>query len=99
MISVDNLRGGQLDVYDYLFIRSDDPTRPLHSIPAGPCLRAYSKGPWDNLKTAYEKILAYAHAHGLRLYGYAYETGLNDFCAGDFEGYVTRILIPIENLH
>ena len=98
MISVDNLRSGQLDVYDYLFIRSDDPTRPLHTIPAGPCLRAYSKGRWDNLKTAYEKILAYADEHKLQLYGYAYETGLNDFCAGDFADYVTRILIPIRDL-
>ena len=42
-------------------------------------------------------MIEFAGANGLTLAGYAYETGLNDFCAQTMEDYITRILIPISS--
>ena len=114
MISVEKLKSGNMDSYDYLFVegnacgsRQADEQAPQldsslhgkrhHRQPAGDYLRAYSKGPWHKLKRTYARMIEFAGANGLTLAGYAYETGLNDFCAQTMEDYITRILIPISS--
>ena len=42
------------------------------------------------------EILAYAGAHGLTLYGWSYETGLNESVIDSFGEYITQIEIPIQ---
>ena len=45
----------------------------------------------------YEKMLKYAQEHHLKLTGYAYEKGLNDFAICGENEYITQILIKIKN--
>ena len=44
----------------------------------------------------YQKMLDYAQKNGLKLTGYAYEVGLNDFAISDANDYMTKIMIKIE---
>ena len=44
----------------------------------------------------YEKMLKYAEENYLKLTGYAYENGLNDFAICNENEYVTQILIKIK---
>ena len=67
-----------------------------HIQPEGAYLRAYSKGSWDKLPGKYCEILDYARQKGLRLRGYAYETGINDIISNSEDDYITRIEIPVE---
>ena len=77
MIAVEHLYQGHFDRYGALYVELPrlSTQKGLHIRPAGRYLRAFCKGPWDNLPGCYEEILAYAGAHGLKLYGYSYETG------------------------
>lgn len=56
----------------------------------------YIKGTWDNLPKMYKKMLEYAQKHHLKLTGYAYEKGLNDFAIKSESEYVTQISIKIK---
>lgn len=67
----------------------------LHSQPAGTYLRAYHQGDWSELPARYQEILAFAARENLELYGYAYETGLNDAVAKSMADSITEILIPV----
>lgn len=67
-----------------------------HIQPEEAYLRAYSKGSWDKLPGKYCEILDYARQKGLRLRGYAYETGINDIISNSEDDYITRIEIPVE---
>jgi len=58
-------------------------------------LRAYHQGDWSELPARYQEILAYAAQENLELYGYAYETGLNDAVAKSMADSITEILIPV----
>lgn len=64
--------------------------------PEGRYLCGYQRGAWDKLPAMYEKMLAYAKAHELKLTGYAYEVGLNDFVISEPEDYITKIMIRVE---
>lgn len=66
----------------------------LHAQPAGTYLRAYHQGDWSELPARYQEILAFAARENLELYGYAYETGLNDAVAKSMADSITEILIP-----
>ena len=69
----------------------------IHAQPAGTYLRAYHQGDWSELPTRYQEILAFAARENLELYGYAYETGLNDAVAKSMADSITEILIPVRH--
>ena len=98
MIAVEHLYQGHFDRYGALYVELPrlSTQKGLHIRPAGRYLRAFCKGPWDNLPGRYEEILAYAGTHGLKLYGWSYETGLNESVIDSFDEYITQIEIPIQ---
>lgn len=98
MIAVDQLHQGSYDRYEALYVELPrlSTQKGLHIRPGGQYLRAFCKGSWDNLPGRYEEILAYARAHGLELYGYSYETGINESVINGFDEYITQIEIPIQ---
>lgn len=99
MISVENLYQGHFECYDAIYIEVPHPLskKGLHSQPAGKYLRAFCKGSWDKLPDRYKEILAYAKAQGLSLFGYSYETGINESVISGFQDYITQIEIPIKS--
>ena len=98
MIAVDQLHQGSYGRYEALYVELPrlSTQKGLHIRPGGQYLRAFCKGSWDNLPGRYEEILAYARAHGLELYGYSYETGINESVINGFDEYITQIEIPIQ---
>ena len=44
----------------------------------------------------YKEILAFANQQGLSLYGYAYETGINEIVIDNIDDYITKIEIPVK---
>lgn len=97
MISVQNLYQRKFDEYTTLYIEMPYPVskKGLHLRPAGTYLRAFCQGNWDKLPDRYEEILAYANKQGLTLYGYSYETGINELVIDNMDDYITQIEIPI----
>ncbi len=97
MISVASLQSGCFDDYSRLFI--EIPFLPyqagLHIMPRGKYLRAFHKGEWDGIPNRYQEILAYAREHKLSLYGFAYESGINENVIDRIEDYIVQIEIPI----
>lgn len=98
MISVDCLRQKEYNHYEAIYIELPQPIskKGLHIQPAGTYLRAFYWGPWENLPRRYEEIFAYAESQGLALYGYAYETGINESVIREFDEYITQIEIPVQ---
>ncbi len=43
----------------------------------------------------YEEIFAYARKHGLTLYEYSYEMGINENVIDRIEDYIVQIEIPV----
>ena len=98
MISVESLYQGNFNDYSALYIEMPylGSKKGLHLQPAGTYLCAFCKGSWDKLPHIYEKILAYAKKQGLSLYGYSYETGINESVINNIQDYITQIEIPIK---
>ncbi|MDE7327134.1 MAG: MerR family transcriptional regulator [Lachnospiraceae bacterium] len=98
MIPVENLLQGKYDEYTALYIEMPHPIskKGLHFKPAGTYLRAFCKGSWEKLSDRYQEILAYVEKQGLSLYGYAYETGINELVINSIDEYITQIEIPVE---
>ena len=97
MISVSSLREGRFDNYSRLFIEIPFLTQKsgLHIQPAGKYLRAFYKGDWSGLPQRYQTILDHADAHGLELYGFSYEKGINEAVVDRIEDYIVEIEIPV----
>ena len=61
------------------------------------CIRdslcTYAKGGWDKLPETYDRLLRYAGSHNLKLTGYAYEKGMNDFVIQSEEEYITQVMV------
>lgn len=97
MISVPNLLNGNFDNYSKLFIEIPFLTQKtgLHVQPGGKYLRAFHKGDWNELPLRYQEILKYADKHGLTLYGFSYEKGINETVIERIEDYIVQIEIPI----
>lgn len=98
MIPVENLLQGEFDEYAALYIEMPCPIskKGLHLQPAGTYLRAFCKGSWDKISDKYKEILAYAEKHGLTLYGFAYEAGINELVIDNIDEYITQIEIPVK---
>ena len=50
---------------------------------------------WERLPLLYEKMLSEAERKGLRLTGFVFETGMNDFAIADDGEYITKVFIRI----
>lgn len=99
MIPVENLLQGKFDEYTALYIEMPYPIskKGLHLQPAGMYLRAFCKGSWNNISGRYKEILAYVDKQGLSLYGFAYESGINELVIGSIDEYITQIEIPVRS--
>lgn len=99
MIPVENLLQGKFDEYTALYIEMPYPIskKGLHLQPAGTYLRAFCKGSWNNISGRYEEILSYADKQGLSLYGFAYESGINELVIDNIDEYITQIEIPVKS--
>lgn len=97
-ISVDRLLQKQFDEYDGLFSYAlpGASSNELYLRPKAEYLCTYFKGTWDSLPDKYRQIIAYAEEHRLKLTGYAYEWGMNEFAIKDERDYITQILIQID---
>lgn len=98
-ISLEKVFRGELEEYDGLFSPALDRkgTKGALVRPAGRYLCGYSRGRWEKLPALYGKMLAEAERAGMRLTGFAFETGMNDFAIADDEEYITKIFIKIED--
>lgn len=101
LISVSHLLHSEFDQYDGLFMKVSHTAsvNEIHKKPRGSYLRAYCMGSWDKLPQRYSEILDYAKQHGLTLFGYAYETGVNEMTINSIDEYITRIVIPVKKLN
>lgn len=97
MLPVEAIYDGRFDDYTSFTIAlpSDVVQSGEHTPPAGMYLRAYHQGEWSELPARYQELLAFAARENLELYGYAYETGLNDAVAKSMADSITEILIPV----
>lgn len=98
VLPVENLYRGDFDGYQGLFVELPREKRGagLFRRPPGVYLTAYCQGPWERIALRYRELLEYAAAQGLRLHGYAYETGVNETWINSMEEYITRIEILAE---
>ena len=99
MLPVTAIYDGRFDDYASFTIAFPKEIAQLgeHTPPAGTYLRAYHQGDWSELPARYREILAFAARENLELYGYAYETGLNDAVATSMADSITEILIPVRH--
>ena len=97
MLPVETLYARHFDDYAGLFIEVPDITnkKGLHKQPGGTYLRGFSAGSWEKLPSRYEEILQYARRNHLRLYGHAYEIGINEMVIDKIDDYITKIDIPV----
>lgn len=93
-IPVDNIMAGDMDAYECFYaIDNRDEGECDELRPGGTYLRSFCVGGWHNLHCVYASMLTYAREHGLELYGYAYEEGLNELTLQRREDYITMITI------
>jgi len=97
-ISLDNVYNMNFTKYDGIYTIALNNKSVSNSFikPKGRYLCGYQKGTWDKLPEMYQKILDYSKKHDLKLTGYAYEVGLNDFMISNPDDYITKIMIKIE---
>lgn len=97
-ISLDNVYNMNFTKYDGIYTIALNNKSVSNSFikPKGRYLCGYQKGTWDKLPEMYQKILDYFKKHDLKLTGYAYEVGLNDFVISNPDDYITKIMIKIE---
>ena len=97
-ISLDNVYNMNFTKYDGIYTIAFNNKSVSNSFikPKGRYLCGYQKGTWDKLPEMYQKILDYSKKHDLKLTGYAYEVGLNDFVISNPDDYITKIMIKIE---
>lgn len=99
MISVKSLYSGNFDDYSKLFIEIPYPIRKtgLHIQPRGKYVRAFYKGPWDDISLYYQKIFSYAEQQNFILSGYSYEMIINENVINQIEDSIVQIEIPIKS--
>lgn len=92
-ISIEKVKNGEFDNYDGIFTQINAKRKNLYTKPKGRYLRGFCVGDWDKIPKLYEKMLHFAKENNLRLSGYAFECGLNEFAIANEEDYVTQIEI------
>lgn len=98
MISIEKIKAKQLDVYDYYYsiVNKEQNSDVLHVKPAGTYIRVFSKGNWEQLPEAYERIKKFAADNNVVLTGYAYEEGINEMVISSMDDYITQIVVECE---
>ena len=97
MIAVESLYAGNFEDYPSLFIEIPFPIRRsgLHVQPAGTYLRAFYRGPWEDMDIRSREILSYAEKQGMTFYGFSYEVVLNENVVEREEDAIVQIEIPV----
>lgn len=90
-LSLEKVRSQSFQVYDGVFSTVDKKRKGLYIRPGGRYLRGFSVGDWDRVQDVYGNMLHYADTQGLRLSGYAFEWGINEFAIASEEEYITQI--------
>ena len=94
-IDVRHILQGDFHSYDCFFAYGHEGSAVSDEVlPAGTYLRSFCIGGWDLLGEVYGRICQYAQQHGLTLYGYAYEEGLNELSLPSREEYATMVTVP-----
>lgn len=98
MISIEKVLANDFSKYDgiYTLALKNVPRKNIFYKPKGEYICCYHKGDWNSLSEAYQKILSFAQERKLKLTGYAYEIGLNEFAISKEEEYVTKIMVKVE---
>jgi DNA-binding transcriptional MerR regulator len=95
-LSVEKIQNGKYDEYDGIFTVVNKKKENLYIKPKGRYIRGFSVGNWDKIPSLYKEILLFAEKHHLKLTGYAFEMGINEFAISDMNDYVTQIEIQYE---
>lgn len=97
VISLEKIEERKFEVYDGIYtpILCNTPSEEVAVKPRGNYLCGYQRGRWENLPYLYEKMMEFAKDNQLKLTGYAYEIGMNEFAISDLSEYVTKIMIQI----
>lgn len=97
-ISLDKVMNKTFENYDGIYTYTSGKASGSNAFirPAGKYLCGYQKGTWDKAPAMYEKLINYARQNNLKLTGYAYEIGLNEFAISSPEEYVTKFMIKID---
>ncbi|WP_461810879.1 MerR family transcriptional regulator [Faecalimonas sp.] len=98
MISVEKILDNDFSKYDGIYTGAlhSVPTKHIFYRPKGKYISCYHKGEWNTLPNAYQKMISYANKKRLKLTGYAYEMGMNEFAIAKEEEYITRIMMKVE---
>ena len=97
-ISLEKVKNRDLSEYDGIYtpVRNGKKVEGVVTLPSGEYLCGYMRGSFHNPLPLYKKMLAFAEKEGMKLSGYAFERGLNEFAISKEEEYVTKIMIGIE---
>lgn len=97
-ISVDKVLHADFEKYDGIYTPVLNSSSQLTGTtrPKGKYLCGYQKGTWDKLPFLYQKMITFAENNQLKMVGYAYEMGVNEFVITSQKDYITQILIKIE---
>lgn len=95
MISTANIKQQHYTNFQYLFTRTRHKKGDnIRVRQAGQYLLAYYRGTYENIQTAYNRILNYAQEHQIALGEYAYEEYVvSDFSQWDENQYITMLYI------
>lgn len=98
IISINKVLNETFEKYDgiYTFATGKSNSSKCVIKPKGKYLCGYQKGPWDKLPNMYKKMIEYSKQNNLKLTGYAYEIGLNEFVISTPNEYITKIMIKID---
>ena len=92
-ISLDKIQNNEFTEYDGVFTQVERKRKDLYLKPKGLYIRGYCIGDWNKLPNLYKNILNFAVERNLRLSGYAFECGLNEFAISNEDEYITQIEI------
>lgn len=97
-ISAEHISEGRYDGYDCFFTYGGSEEGQCDEVrPGGTYLRTFCIGGWDRLREVYGTLCSYAEENSLRLWGYAYEEGLNEMSLQRREDYITMITVGCED--
>lgn len=93
-ILAEHILNGDYHNYDCFFAYGRQDVEIYDTVmPAGTYLRTFCIGEWNKLEEIYRAVCAYAEKNCLRLYGYAYEEGLNEMSLKGRDDYITMITV------
>lgn len=98
IIAIEKVIDNNFEVYDGIYTPALGNASSKNTIikPKGKYLCGFHKGTWDKLPSMYQKMLSFAESNHLKLTGYAYEIGMNEFVISKQEDYITKIMIKID---